>query len=532
MANQVVEKGSDLHSLITTLDWRDFINPKWNDESYKRRAIASLIQAVYSLELDRQENRTRENSLARDFWIPFKYKPTQVLIDERDGSIFGAIFEWDRSASLSELKPFKPVGAPRAVLALRGTLIRIPTMRRDLEDDFRFIALESLKDSARFKVTMDAIRSVSETHGSRNVCIAGHSLGAGFGLQVGKELAKERINVETHLFNPPSVSLAMSLGKIGEKAECVWNRIKPMLHLPLSSEPRVSNDVDETYTIESKRMMHVLLRLMDAGFGKGKWVPHLYVNNNDWISHFYIHTDRKREKIVDVENTDPANEQNGAKLFVVSNEDQRFLEAHGMRQWWSIDGNLELKHDICNNKLVSMQLKSLNTITPSQIMFFYYPQYISLATSRINIREATDYVWSILKRMPHRSGEGLMGWIAQLSGSETRVKNDNDNKISNVLIKSWMPSLSSVKDGCFVVVKRASPMFNLPFVSLAMSHGNNGEKENFVSSNESLVNNDSNKTSSVGLKKWKLQLSRMKDAVFGVEKFVPCLYANQRSGGI
>jgi hypothetical protein len=32
--------------------------------------------------------------------------------------------------------------------------------------------------------------------------------------------------VEAHLFNPPSVSLAMSLGNIGEKAEYVWNRIK------------------------------------------------------------------------------------------------------------------------------------------------------------------------------------------------------------------------------------------------------------------------------------------------------------------
>ena len=117
------------------------------DANYKRRAIASLIQAVYDLELDRQENKTKENSLAPACWIPFKYKPTQILIDERDGSIFGAIFEWDRSAALSEFKPFKPIGAPRAVLALRGTLIRFPTMRRDFEDDFRFVVWESLKDS-------------------------------------------------------------------------------------------------------------------------------------------------------------------------------------------------------------------------------------------------------------------------------------------------------------------------------------------------------------------------------------------------
>ncbi|CAI8586780.1 unnamed protein product [Vicia faba] len=407
-------------------------------------------------------------------------------------------------------------------------------MRRDFEDDLRSIVLESLKDSARFKVTMDAIKSVYETHGSRNVCIAGHSLGAGFGLQVGKELAKERINVETHLFNPPSVSLAMSLGNIGEKAECVWNRIKPMLPLPSSSEPRVSNDVGETYTIQSKRTIPLLLHLIDVGFGKGKWVPHLYVNNNDWISHFYIHTNMAREKIVDVENTDPRNEQNGVKLFVVSNEDQKFLEAHGMRQWWSSDSNVELKRDTRNSKLVSTRLKSLNTITPSQIMLFYYPQYISLATSCINIRVATDYTWNILKCMPHRSGKGLMGRILQLSGSKTRLKNDYDNKISSVPITSLMPLLSNVKDGCFVAVKRVSRVFNLPFVSSAMGHGNNGEKENFVSSNETRVSNDSSKTSSVGLKKWKLQLFGMKVAAFGVGKSVPylSLYANKRSGGM
>ncbi|CAK8538729.1 unnamed protein product [Lathyrus sativus] len=245
MANQVVEKGSDPRSLITSFDWRNLIDSQWKDANYKQRAIASLVQAVYLLELDRQENRTQDNSPASQFWIPFNYKPTQILIDQRDGSIFGAIFEWDRFAAMSDFKLFKSIGAPRAVLALRGTLIRVPTVRRDFEDNFRFVAWESLKDSVRFKVAMDAVKSVSETYGSRNVYIAGHSLGAGLGLQLGKELAKERINVETHVFNPPAVSLAISLGNIGEMAEYVWNGIKDML--PSGTEAQVSNSVDETY---------------------------------------------------------------------------------------------------------------------------------------------------------------------------------------------------------------------------------------------------------------------------------------------
>lgn len=95
------------------------------DGNYKRTVIACFIQAVYLLELDRQENRSnKENALAPKWWIPFKYKLVQTLIDERDGSIFGAILEWDRSAAMADLVLIRPSGAPRAVLALRGTLLK------------------------------------------------------------------------------------------------------------------------------------------------------------------------------------------------------------------------------------------------------------------------------------------------------------------------------------------------------------------------------------------------------------------------
>ena len=102
------------------------------DPSYKRMAIACFIQAVYLVELDRQDQRTtEENGLAPKWWKPFKYKLTQTLIDERDGSIYGAILEWDRSAALSDFILMRPSGAPRAVLALRGTLLKSPTIRRE-----------------------------------------------------------------------------------------------------------------------------------------------------------------------------------------------------------------------------------------------------------------------------------------------------------------------------------------------------------------------------------------------------------------
>ncbi|CAL0307441.1 unnamed protein product [Lupinus luteus] len=352
---------------LTTLNWRDLITSSWKDANYKRTVIACFIQAVYLLELDRQEKRTQENALAPNWWIPFKYKLKKTLIDERDGSIFGAILEWDQPAAFGDLVLIRPSGAPKAVLVLRGTLLKSPTMRRDIEDDLRFLAWESLKGSVRFKVALDALKSVCDAYGGSNVCIAGHSLGAGFALQVGKVLAKAGINVETHLFNPPSVSLAMSLRNIGEKAEFVWNRLKSML--PSSSEAQVNNDGDKASIERPKSWMPRLssFGLKDADFGVEKWAPHLYVNNSDYICCYYNDPGGKgKEKIGDKENVGLINGQSAAKLFVVSKEKQKFLEAHGLEQWWSSDA--ELQQVINNSKLISMQLRSLYTPTPSKIV--------------------------------------------------------------------------------------------------------------------------------------------------------------------
>ncbi|PIA41552.1 hypothetical protein AQUCO_02200173v1 [Aquilegia coerulea] len=336
---------------VSSPNWRQIISSSWKDGNYRRTVIACFIQAVYLLELDRQENRTEETSLAPNWWKPFKYKVTQTLVDERDGSIFGAVFEWDRSAALSDFILMRPSGAPRAVLALRGTLLKSPTIRRDIEDDLRFLAWESLKGSVRFSTALEALKMAVDRYGSCNVCIAGHSLGAGFALQVGKTLAKQGVFVETHLFNPPSVSLAMSLRTIGEKAGFVWRRFKSML--PSSADAQTNCEV------------------MPASGTKmcGKWVPHLYVNNSDYICCYYNEpqgTSDLRAKAVTAsnkENANPSHDPVAAKLFVLSKGKQKFLEAHGLEQWWSDD--LELQLTLHNSKLISSQLKSLYTNQPA-----------------------------------------------------------------------------------------------------------------------------------------------------------------------
>ncbi|KAF2560619.1 hypothetical protein F2Q70_00015264 [Brassica cretica] len=356
---------------VASPNWRDLISSSWKDPNYKRTVMACFIQAAYLLELDRQENRNAQNALAPKWWIPFKYKLSQTLIDERDGSIFGAVLEWDRAAAMSDLVVIRPSGAPKAVLALRGTILKSLTMRRDIEDDLRFLAWESLKGSVRFSVALEALQSVAKRYGSSNVCIVGHSLGAGFALQVGKALAKEGLFVDAHLFNPPSVSLAMSLRNIGEKAGFAWRRLMSML--PQKNEPLILNSDEAEKGPPSPGSGSGFRNWVPSFYGQNqkssvdlrKWVPHLYVNDSDYICCHYTEQDGVNEKreVNNKENSSPAVNtipQAAAKLFVMSKGKQKFLEAHGLEQWWS--DNLELQSAIHSSRLISQQLKSLYSI--------------------------------------------------------------------------------------------------------------------------------------------------------------------------
>ncbi|XP_037414095.1 GDSL esterase/lipase At4g10955-like [Triticum dicoccoides] len=332
-------------------NWREIIRSSWKDPNYKRMVMACFIQAVYLLEIDRQDQKGEEDGLAPKWWKPFKYKVTQTLVDERDGSIYGAVLEWDRSSALSDLILLRPSGAPRAVLALRGTLLQKPTIKRDLQDDLRFLVWESLKGSVRYVGALEALKAAVERFGSTNVCVAGHSLGAGFAFQVCKDLAKQGIFVDCHLFNPPSVSLAMSLRCMSEKASHLWQKVKASL--PLKEEAALDTAKDEG-SIKKK------LR------AEKKWVPHLYVNNSDYICcHYNAPSSSEPDGGPDEQQQQrKAREIAGdvvAKLFVTSSKGpQKFMEAHGLEQWWS-DG-MELLA-VSDSKLIHRQLKSLYSST-------------------------------------------------------------------------------------------------------------------------------------------------------------------------
>ncbi|KAF9604358.1 hypothetical protein IFM89_006365 [Coptis chinensis] len=216
----------------------------------------------------------------------------------------------------------RPSGTPRAVLALRGTLLKSPTIRRDIEDDLRFLAWESLKSSVRFSTTLEALKLIVEKYGSTNVCIAGHSLGAGFALQV-----------------------AMNLRSIGEKAGFAWKRFKSIL--PSSAGSR-SNYEEKP----------AILACVENGF-------HIY------MSITYVATIMNQQGILMSMPKQPMTLIRKTPIplmvkllqsFCDVQGKKKFLEAHGLVQWWSDD--VELQLTLHNSKLISNQLKSLYTLPP------------------------------------------------------------------------------------------------------------------------------------------------------------------------
>ncbi|WVZ73603.1 hypothetical protein U9M48_021889 [Paspalum notatum var. saurae] len=125
---------------------------------------------------------------------------------------------------------------------------------------------------------------------------------------------------ECHLFNPPSVSLGTGLRKILEKAGKVLERY-------ISGSGSFSSHASGGPEEEQQAKLIKEVK---------RWVPNLYVNSCDYICCFYA--DHSGVATVTTENHSGVH----SKLYVIAKGPNKFLEAHGLQQWWSDDSELHL----------------------------------------------------------------------------------------------------------------------------------------------------------------------------------------------
>ncbi|CAO2838629.1 unnamed protein product [Amaranthus hypochondriacus] len=316
----------------------------WRIPDHRRSIAASLVQGVYILERDRQQNRTHHKALAPIWWHFFHFQCIQILVDQVDSSTFGAIYQY---------KPYNPTYyhslpsqhlPPNYVIAFRGTLIKPDTRKRDLYLDIQ-LALNGLTRNTRYQIGFQAIQSIIAKSGPTNVWLTGHSLGASIALQAGKDMAKKGCFIETYLFNPPYVSAPiekLNNPYLKTGARIATSVVTAGLSLALKG---TKNDVNSTINYDPFRVL-------------GSWIPYLFVNPKDPISCEYIGYFEHREKmegwgvggIERIATKDSvvglisgALGRDGEALhliptaFVVKNmvvKEQDLKVAHGIHQWW------------------------------------------------------------------------------------------------------------------------------------------------------------------------------------------------------
>ncbi|KAJ0044702.1 hypothetical protein Pint_05029 [Pistacia integerrima] len=133
----------------------------WENSHHRRSVAASLVQGVYILERDRQQERQGHQSHASPWWNFFHFQLISPLIDDVDFSIFGAIYEYNSSVCEHN--------APKYVIAFRGTLNKPDSRLRDLKLDIQAIR-SKLHQSTRFQLAMQAIQDLVAVVGTTNIC--------------------------------------------------------------------------------------------------------------------------------------------------------------------------------------------------------------------------------------------------------------------------------------------------------------------------------------------------------------------------
>ncbi|CAI9094327.1 OLC1v1030050C1 [Oldenlandia corymbosa var. corymbosa] len=325
----------------------------WSNADHRRSAAASLVQGVYILERDRQEKRQGDTALAPPWWKFFNFQLCTPLIDEADSSTFGAIYEFinpspgDHSLVSSDL--------PRFVIAFRGTLTKGDAFSRDFQLDVHLIR-NDLHRTSRFEIAIQAVRAIVATYGSSssNIWLAGHSLGSGLAMLVGKSMAKTGVLLQSYLFNPPYVSAP----------------IEKIKHEKVKHGIRIATSVITAGLAFAMKDKHLKNQSSseDTFAALSEWVPFLFVNPADHLCSEYIgyfehrkHMDGIGAGLIEKlatqhsigglvmsaiskkEVEEPIHLIPSASVVVNMTPSQDFKEAHGIHQWWRSDLLLESK---------------------------------------------------------------------------------------------------------------------------------------------------------------------------------------------
>ncbi|KAH9291044.1 hypothetical protein KI387_044173 [Taxus chinensis] len=324
---------------------RHLTKTDWSDPDHRRCVAASLVQGVCIQERDRQERRIGPDAQAEMWWSFFNFTLLHPLHDDVDGSIFGAVYRWTEKAAGGRSRP---PGAPKTVVAFRGTVKTSVTLPRDLRLDLHFVT-NRLHTTSRFHTAFDAVKTNVFHDGTDNVWIAGHSLGAAIAMLAGRKMAEEEGRfLQAHLFNPPFVSAPVERIK-NEK-------LKRGLHLTSSLvKAGLAMTLQGKQTrVESQRTFSVLQW----------WVPCLYVNPRDDLCSGYVRYfgNRKAMRQMGAGGVAKLAAQHSirgmvfsafgkdskaghlipsARLTVTQNPAPDFPRAHGIHQWWAPDIRIE-----------------------------------------------------------------------------------------------------------------------------------------------------------------------------------------------
>lgn len=319
---------------LTTVDW--------NNSHHRRSVAASLVQGVYILERDRQQNRQGPHSLASPWWEFFHFQLLSRLTDDVDSSIFGAIYEYKLPSHES----------PRYVVALRGTIRKPDTVSRDLQLGLHVIQ-NGLQHTSRFEIAMQSVRSMVASGQAQglNIWLAGHSLGSAMAMLAGKTMAKMGILLESFLFNPPFVSAPIDRiknKKIKHGIRIASSLITAGLSVAVKGNLKKNLTKDNSFVVLSD------------------WVPCLFVNPADHICSEYIGYFEHRKKMEEIgaggiERFATQNSIGGLFLSAMGKESDLlhlipsanltvnltpsadFKTAHGIHQWWRPDFHLQSK---------------------------------------------------------------------------------------------------------------------------------------------------------------------------------------------